>query len=117
MWINFCLNDAIQENARGNIAITTDLRFVTELNALIKAGNFTTVRIHISEEDRRERYERLYGPLTNDRKYHVSEVQLDSFTGWDLELTTNNTSSIEERWAFPIASLITSLTGVSNVVS
>lgn len=76
-WVKKTMSDITEADIE--IAIITDLRFLSEVLAVTRRGGYV---IKVSRED--------YQP---DVDQHVSETALDGFTDWDLEVSAN---SLEE---------------------
>lgn len=71
LWVNYLV-----ANLPDDKIVVDDLRFRQELNALETEG-FLTIRLEITPEAQRERIEKLYGTVDENKLTDISEVDLD----------------------------------------
>lgn len=84
IWVKACLKDIstyIEETRREKNVFITDCRFTNEADALKKQG-FYLVKVH--------RDTLLRGDIGRDAN-HASEIDLDSYQGWDCIIENNGT--------------------------
>lgn len=81
VWVRYLFRDMPSDK---NIVVS-DVRYLNEIVTL-KEGGFVTIRVEIDEKIQRERYKKLYDEVSNETFYHVSEIALDDYDGFDYVL-------------------------------
>jgi len=92
VWINHLIR-RWEKAGRPLIAID-DCRFPNEIMRLQEAGDFVTVRLDASDDERRRRAQAAGLTLPAD---HSSETALDTWEGWDFRFHTDGISIDEAR--------------------
>lgn len=88
-WVDLLKNRIEEEEI--DIVLITDMRFKSEVEAVCRWG-LKTLRINESEYLRYLRHMDKYGfELSQDRKNHISETELDDYKYWDyfIEIAGN----------------------------
>jgi hypothetical protein len=74
VWVNYLVNSSSGIKK----VVVDDLRYLSELEGLTNAS-FTIVRIEVSPEIQKNRVNKIYGEITEDKFSHISEIELDNY--------------------------------------
>lgn len=90
IWVKAMIQRIRMDQILHNITyfICDDVRQKSEYN-LMKESGFKIVRLLISKDTQMERVHRLYGKVDPKRFEHISEVDLDDVTSFDLVVDSN----------------------------
>ena len=101
VWLDYVINIADEEQAKGNIVIVDDVRFVNEAEKLYQNG-WKVIRIAVNEETQMERLKKTYSDWEihweNRNNPSEKEVDMIDLSVINVNIRAEDTLNFETEW-------------------
>jgi len=101
VWLDYVINIADEEQAKGNIVIVDDVRFVNEAEKLYQKG-WKVIRIAVDEETQMERLKKTYSDWEihweNRNNPSEKEVDMIDLSVINVNIRAEDTLNFETEW-------------------